>query len=247
MKNTLILVALLITLITISAKASWMPCPYDPTLTCTAWTWSTETKTITIPATPLCIATISYEVLTRTCTDSQNNLSEEFYITYINYMNQPCLDNYLIQGGYFNADHYSEILNILAEIQASNLANTFFSNPSNQTKYACNPNCLAGPTVLKITYSFPYCYGVCKAIDAGITYYMYTSCSVNHCCVHYNKYCWDTANSQIQLCEGVNTEVDFGNDQPCNTYVPVCVPHIVTHLETLTWILQTPNCVHNCD
>jgi hypothetical protein len=169
----------------------------------------------------------------------------EFYITCLNYTNQPCLDNYLIQGGFFNTDHFSEILNLLAENYSADWANQFFSNPSNQTNYACNPNCSSGPTILKITYSFPYCYGVCKAIDAGITYYMYTACSLNHCCVHFNKYCW--ANNQIQLCEGANTEVDFGNDQPCGTYVPVCVPEVGTHLETLTWILQTPNCVYNCD
>ncbi len=245
MKNKLILVTLLITLITVSAKATWYPCPYDTTLTCTSWSEQLVTDFIRVTENPLCTATVTYEQYTRTCTDGLGNTTTEFYINCLKFINQPCLENYLNEGGYFHADRFSEIMNKISESKSLQMANSFFLDLNNRIAYACNPNCLIGPTVMKIVYSFPFCFSICKAVDDGYTYYMHNPCSLNHCCLHYNKYCW--ANNQIQLCEGVYTEVDYGNDSPCDTYTPVCVPDFGTHLDTLNWVLQTPTCVYFCN
>jgi hypothetical protein len=243
MKKIMLLSALLITLITISAKA-WTPCPYGLNLNCGPWVEAQITKTITITDNPLCTATVTYERYKRQCIIPPNMITYEFFITSLSFINQPCLYNYLNEGGYYHADRYSEIMNKLANLESNEIANDFFTDPANQSAYACNPDCVAGQTILRIGYSFPYCYAVCEATENGFTYYMHTACSPNHCCAILNVYCWDTINEEIQLCSGTYVEVGTGS---CESYVPDCTPEVGTHLETLTWELKTPTCVYHCN
>ncbi len=245
-KNTLLIVALLITLVSYSAKAT-PPCPDDPSLTCTNWVWFEETIQYTLPGPPPCNIMLTYQGFQRTCTDPLGRTSMEFYIYGFDFFTQPCLNSYLNEGGYFHADRYSAIIKDLAQKKSLNYANTFFLDQSNKTAYACNPNCVTGQTFLQITYSAPYCFSVCKAVEEGITYYMHTACSLYKCCIHKNKYCWDALNLQVQFCEGVTEEYDWGYDpRTCGSYETICIPEVGSYPPEFNWEAQTDSCAYFC-
>lgn len=246
MKNTLILVALLITLISYSAKTT-PPCPDDPLLDCTNWAWFEASTSYSVPGPPPCNIMLTYQGFERTCTDAQGRTSMEFYIMAFDFQSNPCLDNYLNEGGYFHADRYSQIINNLAGIKSLEYTNQFFLDLQNRIDYACNPNCVAGQTFLQTTYSFPYCFSVCKAVEEGYTYYIHNVCSMYKCCVHKDKYCWNALTLQVQFCEGITEEFDWGYDpRSCGSYETVCIPEVGSYPPEFNWIPQTDSCAYFC-
>ncbi len=248
MKKILILVALLITVITISAKAQWVPCPDDENLTCTDWTSFQELKTFNlneILGGPNCIITLTIHGYQRTCVDGDGHPHIEFYVEYFNYSNQPCLDDWLYDNDNLHMFNFSNLINYLADLKSLDMANTYFQDPALRSLNACAPNCIIGQTVLEITYSYPYCYGICYAFDQGVHYYKYTACSMYKCCVHKNRYCWNTSTASIQLCEGTNTEFDYGDPPvPCSLYATNCSPR--GPWDTLNWVPIITQCFYHC-
>jgi hypothetical protein len=249
MKKILILSALLITLITISAKA-WVPCPTDPTLNCTNWAYFEETKIIDmheIDLNLLCTVTIVIRGYERECLDQYGRDHKEFYIEDFDFTNQPCLDSWLYENGLLNLFNFSKLINYLAEIKSHDLAEEFFNeDPNHKILAVCAPDCIIGQTVLEITYSYPYCFSVCYASDQGTDHYKYDACSMYKCCVHKNKYCWNNLTSEIQLCDGVTEEFDYGDPpQPCSEFIPNCSPR--GPWDTLNWYPLTDHCHYHCN
>jgi len=248
MRKIILLSALLITLITISATAQWVPCPDDPSLTCTNWSPFQENKTFNlnqILGGPNCVVTITIRGYQRTCVDQDGRDHVEFYIDDFDYTNQPCLDAWLYDNGNFQAVNFSKLLNYLADLKSFDLANLYFQDPIKRQLVACAPNCITGQTVLEITYSYPYCYGICYAYDQGVHHYKYDACSMYKCCVHKNRYCWNTSTNSIQLCEGTTTEFDYGDPPvPCSEFAPNCTPR--GPWDTLNWTPLIEHCHYHC-